>query len=60
MSPRVERALIEGVFALEDVGLRYAVVGGQVDHWVKLLDESIGGMDVSERLAEARRRAAKN
>ena len=30
-----------------------------VDHWVKLLDESIGGTDVSERLAEARRRAAR-
>jgi hypothetical protein len=30
-----------------------------VDHWVKLLDESIGGSDVSERLAEARRRATK-
>lgn len=31
-----------------------------VDYWVKLLDESIGGTDVSERLAEARRRAARS
>jgi hypothetical protein len=31
-----------------------------VDHWAKLLDESMGGTDVSERLAEARLRAAKN
>jgi hypothetical protein len=28
-----------------------------MDTWVRLLDESIGGTDVSERLAEARRRA---
>lgn len=42
--------------SLPETGLDAAYV----DHWVKLLDESIGGTDVSERLAEARRRAAKN
>lgn len=30
------------------------------DHWVKLLNESIGGTEVSERLAEARLRATRN
>ena len=28
MTPRVERALLEGVAALDEVGLRYAIVGG--------------------------------
>ena len=28
MTPRVEQALLEGIAALEQVGLRYAVVGG--------------------------------
>ncbi len=33
---------------------------GYLEHWVKLLDESIGGTDVSERLAEAQRKAARS
>jgi hypothetical protein len=31
---------------------------GYLKHWAKLLDDSIGGTDVSERLLEARRKAS--
>lgn len=67
MKARLERALWSAVDAIEAAGLRHAVVGGVAfGAWArpratrdKELDASIGGNDVSGRLARATTEAAR-